>query len=153
MPSRSLYPRLSAAAFFLLFLFGGPFGFCLAAESITIDVGSVYASNSGNRIDVSLVHIQDRLGRMFDYSSYKLLDRKLQKLSVGERKEFELPGARSMRIRLISVEGKKVRLYVRIEEKGKKLLGTTLGLSRGGLVLVGGPVYESGVLIFLISAD
>ena len=125
----------------------------MAADTIAIDVGSVYASNTGNEIDPSLIHIQGKLGYMFDYSSYKLLDRKRQKLSEGEREEFELPDKRSMRIKLLSVEGKKVRLYVRIEEKGKKLLGTTLGLSRGGMVLVGGPVHESGVLIFLISAD
>ena len=152
MPSHNRDPWVFAA-FFLLFVFGGPAGFCLASDAITIDVGSVYASNSGSGVDPSLVHIQGKLEYMFGYSSYKLLDRKRQKLSEGERKEFELPDKRSMRIKLLSVEGKKVRLYVRIEEKGNKLLGTTLGLSRGGMVLVGGPVHESGVLIFLISAD
>jgi len=141
------------AAFFLLLVFGGPVGVCLATDTIAIDVGSVYASNSGNEIDPSLVHIQGKLEYMFDYSSYRLLDRKRQRLSKGEKKEFELPDKRSMRIKVLSVEGKKVRLYVLIQEKGKKLLGTTLGLSRGGMVLVGGPVHESGVLIFLISAD
>jgi len=146
--------RLQAfAVIVLLLVLGVPAGPCLSAETFTIDVGVVHASNSGNEIDPSLVHIRGKLGHMFDYSSYKLLERKRQKLSEGERKEFELPGERAMRIKLISVEGKKVRLYVRIEEKGKKLLGTTLGLSRGGMVLVGGPVYESGVLIFLISAE
>jgi len=152
MPSRSLDPR-AFAALFLLLVFGGPAGFCLASDTITIDVGSVYASNSGNEKDPSLIHIQGKLEHMFDYSSYRLLDRKRQKFSEGERKEFELPDKRSMRIKLLSVEGKKIRLYVRIQEKGKKLLGTTLGLSRGGMVLVGGPAHESGVLIFLISAD
>ena len=152
MQSHSSYPR-AFAVIFLLFVLGVPAGPCLAAETFTIDVGVVHASNNGNEIDPSLVHIRGKLKQMFDYSSYKLLERKRRKLSEGEKKEIELPGERAMQIKLISVEGKKVRLYVRIEEKGQKLLGTTLGLSRGGMVLVGGPVYESGVLIFLISAD
>ena len=36
---------------------------------------------------------------------------------------------------------------------GKSLIATTLGLSRGGMVLVGGPSYKGGVLILLISAE
>ncbi|MCL1925682.1 MAG: hypothetical protein FWF95_00915 [Syntrophorhabdaceae bacterium] len=152
MPSRSRGLWVFAA-FFLLLLCGGSAGFCLAADTIAIDVGSVYASNSGKEIDPSLVHIRGKLEYMFDYSSYRLLDRKRQRLSEGEKNDFELPDKRSMRIKVLFVDEKKVRLYVRIQEKEKKLLGTTLGLSRGGMVLVGGPVYESGVLIFLISAD
>ena len=152
MPNRSFGP-LVFAAFFLLLVLSGLADLCLASDAIAIDVGSVYASNSGSDIDPSLVNIRGKLGNMFDYSSYRLLGRKRQKLSVGEKEEFELPDKRSMRVKLLSVEGKKVRLYIRIQEKEKKLLGTTLGLSRGGMVLVGGPVYESGVLIFLISAD
>jgi hypothetical protein len=152
MPSRSCNP-LAFSFFFLLFSLGVSARPCLAAETITIDVGVVHASNSGSNTDPSLLRIQGKLDNMFDYSCYKLLERKQQKLSEGERKEFELPGKRVMRVKLISLEGKKVRLYVRIEERGKKLLGTTLGLARGGMVLVGGPVHEAGVLIFLISAD
>jgi hypothetical protein len=38
-------------------------------------------------------------------------------------------------------------------EGGRNILTTTLGLSRGGMVLVGGPPYQSGVMILLISAE
>jgi len=58
-----------------------------------------------------------------------------------------------MSIKPLPAEGAKVRLSVQIREGGKSLLSTTLGLSRGGMVLVGGPSHEAGVLIFIISAD
>ena len=38
-------------------------------------------------------------------------------------------------------------------EGQRNLLTTTLGLSRGGMVLVGGPAYQNGVMILIISAD
>jgi len=46
-----------------------------------------------------------------------------------------------------------VRLNVQIAEGSKSLLATTLGLSRGGMVLVGGPSHQAGVLIFILSAE
>jgi len=38
-------------------------------------------------------------------------------------------------------------------EGERNLLTTTLGLSRGGMVIVGGPSYQKGVLILIISAE
>ena len=87
---------------------------------------------------------------MFDYTNYKMLDRKRRALAVGETGDFELPGSRVMRVKPLPSEGKKVRLSIHIQEGSKSLLSTTLGLSRGGMVLVGGPSHEAGVLIFLI---
>ena len=154
-PSRD--PRAAAAAalaaLLLLLPLGGAWNVCLAAESVSLDVASVYASNAGTSIDPALSKLQGKLASMFQYSSYKLLDRKHRRLTEGDREEIELPDKRSMRIRLLSLDDRKVRLYVQIREKDKKLLGTTLGLPRGGMVMVGGPPHEAGVLIFIISAD
>jgi hypothetical protein len=90
---------------------------------------------------------------MFNYSSYKVLDRKRRTLAVGETGDFDLPGGRSMRVTPVPASEMKVRLAVQILEGGRNLLTTTLGLSRGGMVLVGGPPYQSGVMILLISAE
>ena len=125
----------------------------VAADTVTVDVGAVYASNEGTSIDPALGTIRGKLLSMFNYTSYRMLDRKRRSLSVGETGEFELPGGRSMRATPLPAQGDKVRLSIRISEGQKNLLTTTLGLRRGGMVLVGGPPHQSGVLILIISAE
>lgn len=127
-----------------------------AAQSgspVTVDLGVVLASHDGATVDPQLSSIQGKLRSMFNYSSYRMLDRQRRPLGVGETGEFPLPGNRSMRVTPSPAQGEKVRLAVQITEGGKNLIATTLGLSRGGMVLVGGPSHEKGVLILIISAE
>lgn len=149
-------PRARAAAIFLfllLLLAGGGGSHCLAADTVSVDVGTIYASNEGSSVDPALNYIHGKLQSMFNYSSYKILDRKRRSLAVGETGDYELPGRRIMHISPLPAKDNKVRLSVNIREGGKNLLSTTIGMSRGGMVLVGGPSHEAGVLILIISAD
>jgi hypothetical protein len=152
MPSRRPDIRPVVALLALLALLCAAEGFA-AAESVTVDVGAVYASNEGSSIDPALGRIRGKIRAMFNYTSYRMLDRKSRTLAVGDTGDFELPGRRSMRVTLLPSPAGKVRLSIRLEEAGKNLLTTTLGLPRGGMVLVGGPSYEAGVLILVIAAD
>ncbi|HEX2719387.1 MAG TPA: hypothetical protein VHM71_00425 [Candidatus Deferrimicrobium sp.] len=124
-----------------------------AADTVTVDVGAVYASNEGTSIDPALGTIRGKLRSMFNYTSYRMLDRKRRSLSLGEAGEFELPGQRTMRATPLPAREDKVRLSVQISEGSRNLLTTTLGLRRGGMVLVGGPSHRAGVLILIISAE
>ena len=128
----------------------------LAASSdppVTVDVGVVVASNEGTTTDPALASIRNQLHSMFTYSSYRMVDRLKRTLQVGETWDFRLPGDRSMRVTPVPAKGNKVRLAVQIMEGERNLLTTTLGLSRGGMVLVGGPSHQKGVLILILSAE
>ncbi len=141
-------PRI-AAVLALLALAAGA-----AAEApVSVELGVAVASNDGSRIDPQLANIRTKLKAMFDYTSYRMLDRRKRTLAIGETGDFGLPGGRSMRVTPVPSAGNKVRLAVQLQEGPRKLLTTTLGLSRGGMVLVGGPSYQNGVLILIISAD
>lgn len=147
-------PGISAPfiVFLALFLFVG--GAASASpDPVTVEIGVVVASGKGSSIDPSLSSLRTKLQSMFNYSSYKLLDRMKRPLAIGETGDFNLPGNRTMRVTPVNAPGNKIRLAVQIMEGGKNLLTTTLGLSRGGMVLVGGPPHQSGVLILLISAE
>ncbi|HEX9191321.1 MAG TPA: hypothetical protein VF847_04440 [Candidatus Deferrimicrobiaceae bacterium] len=146
-------PSPAAIAILALLLLPGGSGSAFAADTVSVEIGSVYASNEGASMDPVLGNIRGKLQSMFNYTSYKLLDRKRRSLAVGETGEFELPGRRTMRVTPQPAQGNKVRLSVQITEGAKNLLNTTLGLSRGGMVLVGGPTHQSGVLILIISAE
>jgi len=120
---------------------------------VAVDVGVVLASNEGTTMDPALSSIRNQLQSMFTYSSYRMVDRLSRTLNVGETGDFGLPGNRSMRVTPAPSEGTKVRLAVQIMEEDRNILTTTLGLKRGGMVLVGGPAYQKGVLILIISAE
>ncbi|NNF84430.1 MAG: hypothetical protein HKM29_04660 [Deltaproteobacteria bacterium] len=144
--------RLPAIAFVALILFAHT---VVASPDVpvAIDVGIVVASNEGTTMDPALSSIQNKLKSMFNYSSYRMVDRVVRTLSVGETGDFGLPGNRSMRATPVPAKGNKLRLAVQIMEGDRNLLSTTLGLTRGGMVLVGGPSYQKGVLILIISAE
>jgi hypothetical protein len=139
--------------FLIVFIFAAGTVEAASPAPIAVEIGVVVASNKGASIDPSLSTLRTKLQSMFSYSSYSLLDRMRRTLAVGETGEFNLPGGRSMRVTPAAAPENKVRLAVQIMEGGKNLLTTTLGLSRGGMVLVGGPPHQSGVLILLISAE
>ena len=147
---RAVAPALSFTLLLLLLVAAVP---SEAADTVAVDVGAVYASNEGTSIDPALRTIRGKLQSMFNYTSYSMLDRKRRTLSVGETGEFELPGRRTMRAILLPAQGDKVRLSIQISDGSRKLLATTLGLRRGGMVLVGGPSHQAGVLILIISAE
>ena len=120
---------------------------------VAVDVGVVVASHEGPTMDPALASIRNQLQSMFNYSSYRMVDRLKRTLSVGETGDFGLPGDRSMRVTPVPAKGNKVRLAVQIMEGDRNLVSTTLGMSRGGMVIVGGPSYRKGVLILIISAE
>ncbi|MGE5189291.1 MAG: hypothetical protein ACM3NF_04475 [Gemmatimonadota bacterium] len=124
-----------------------------ADQPVSIDLGVAVASNEGSRVDPQLARIRAELKAMFDYTSYRVVDRQRRTLAVGETGDFSLPGGRSMRVTPAPSSGAKVRLAVQIMEGRRNLLTTTLGLSRGGMVVVGGPGYQNGVLILIIEAE
>jgi hypothetical protein len=141
------------AILFLAVVFGAGAAEAAAPGSVAVDIGVVAASNEGTSIDPALSALRTKLQSMFTYTSYKMLDRMKRTLAVGEAGDFALPGGRSMRVTPVPAPDKKVRLAVQITEGGRSLLTTTLGLSRGGMVLVGGLPSPSGVMILMISAE
>lgn len=140
---------LPAVLALLLCLIGGT----ALAESVAVDIGVVLASNAAGPRDPALKAIQPKLDAMFRYSSYRMLDRKRKVLGVGEEGVFELPGNRTARVTPAAPSGNKVRLSVQVTEGSRNLLTTTLGMTRGGMVLLGGFPYQDGVMILFVSTE
>jgi hypothetical protein len=124
-----------------------------AGSSVSIGVDVAHASHEGVSIDPALSKLKSKLQSMFNYSSYKMLDRQKRTIGVGETGEIPLPGNRILKATPASLDGNKIKLDVQIVEGGKNKLTTSLGLNKGGMVLVGGPAYQNGVLILIISAE
>jgi hypothetical protein len=141
---------LAALPVLLILVFGAG---AASAEAVTVDIGVVIASHEGTTIDPALSALKPKLQSMFPYSSYRMVDRMRKTLAVGETGEFSLPGNRSIQVTPAPPSGNRLRLDVQVLEGSRSLVTTTLGMSRGGMVIVGGPPYRNGVLILLISAE
>jgi hypothetical protein len=154
MAKPSSFPGVPASRAALLALLVLVFGSGAAsAEAVAVDIGVVVASHEGTVIDPALSALKPKLQSMFPYSSYRMIDRMRKTLAVGETGEFSLPGNRTIRVTPAPPSRARIRLDVQVMEGARNLLTTTLGMSRGGMVIVAGPPYRSGVLILLISAE
>jgi hypothetical protein len=158
MGSRSPSHRLLFAAVLLIAVLAAfappvPAARASGENAVTIDVGAILASNEGSSMDPALSGIRGKLRVMFNYTSYRMVARKARTLAVGETGKYDLPGRRTMQVTVLPFHGNRVRLLMRLQEEGRNLLTTTLGLPRGGMVLVGGPPFRSGVLILVIAAE
>src|SRR5512139_2922577 len=122
MPSRKPLVRPPPAALALLVL-----ALLLAgsgnadAQAVSVEIGSVYASNEGSSMDPVLGTIRGKLQAMFNYTSYRLLDRKRRTLAGGETGKLKLPGRRTRRVTPQPAQGSKVRLSVPITAGAKNL--------------------------------
>lgn len=168
MPSRDRSPgaaaRIAASLVLLMLMPAAGIPAAASSASVTVDVGVVLASDDGSALDPALSPIRGKLQSMFRYSSYRMLARLRRTLAVGETGDFVLPGGRSMRVTPVpAAAADKVRLAVQVMEGRKNLVTTTLGLSRGGMVLLAVP-HEGfsvpdrdhepkGLMILILSAE
>lgn len=141
---------LSACALLLLPFLAAP----AFSAPVTLDIGVVLASNDGKEIDPALSEIKGKLSQMFKYTAYKLLDRQKKSAEPGQAVEMALPGNRTLKLVPEAPDAKgKEKVALQIHEGAKSLLSTSLVLSKGGMVLVGGPKHQNGELILFIIAE
>jgi hypothetical protein len=116
-----------------------------------VEVAVVLASNGAPSVDPDLAPLAPKLKQMFKYTTYRLLDR--QKKAVGDDPvDFPLPGGRVLKASHAPSKDGKIRLAVQVIDGAKNLLTTTLAMNKGGMVLLGGPAHQDGVLILVLSA-
>jgi hypothetical protein len=134
------------------------------AQAASCDVPIIQALHNGD--DGRAPTIDERIQRLKPYlqkapftawRDFKLVDRK--ELNVPEKgsSSFMLPNGREATLTFLShsVEpgDHRMRLQMKIEDKSKgtKMLDTTFVLDEGGVVLLVGQKFESGVLVLGVS--
>ncbi len=117
-----------------------------------LEIGTVLATNSGTHVDAQLASMQNQLQRLFHYSSYQLVKQEVSDVRCGKPASFEIPGGRKLRVMPKTADGGRVALNVALLKQSHVLMNTDLTLGDRGLIMVGGPRYENGVLIIWIGA-
>jgi hypothetical protein len=123
--------------------------------SIVFRVDSVLAANTGKGMDAALSSsvIGNRLKAMFEYTTYRLVMHQQQQIRCGRMVAFEMPGGRILHIAPLSVLGNMISMELVLFEGTRPLMTTDLKLMNHAVLVVGGPRYQQGMLITIISTD
>jgi hypothetical protein len=122
-----------------------------AAQSVTVEVQVVHATNAHDRVDSALRKVEKHL-QFLHYTGFARLDSKSTTLRPGESTSVPVVGGREMRVTLVSVEPATAKLRVQLFTGSSKKLDTTVSIHRNRSFIVGGPKHEDGVLVFPLTA-
>lgn len=122
----------------------------LAAVEVT--VGAIIANNSSEWLDHRVTAMHPRFPTLFPYSSFRLLGEQRQSVPWGGTVRLDISGTRYVIVVPRGIKNKRVSMRVRLIDKTRSVLDTTIGLQDHGTLLVGGPRETDGVLILAIGA-
>lgn len=122
-------------------------------RTIEVRVDSVLAADTHQGMDARLASTMgDRLKALFDYTTYRLIRHQKQRAACGQMLSFMLPGGRILHIAPRSVDGKMITMELMLFQGPRPIMTTDLKLMNHGVLIVGGPRYEQGMLIATIMA-
>jgi len=139
--------------FLLIILMGMLTGPVWADRPVHVVVETVLASQGSQYLDPSLSSLIEELQSLFRYSSYRLLGRDRMTLGMEKTGMVSLPGNRILKITPLRVTGGRGELQLVISRKKKQIFQTMIQLLNHGSIIVGGPKYKDGYLLFNISAS
>ena len=119
-------------------------------------VGRVIVSCFGGQeqeFDSRLVAMKPQFDSLFRYSSYRLMKQERRALDWGQGASFDIPGGRYLVIAPKELRDSKVSMKVMLLEGGRPLIDSSVALRDHGVLLLGGPKQQEGVLIISIGAD
>lgn len=130
-----------------------PAGSAPAAGRIHVVVRTVLASQGQAFMDPELSDLVHELQSLFRYSSYRLLGKDRLALNLKEQGTVALPGKRVLKITPTRIHDKRVELELVIFKKKRRIFETVIQLLNHGRLVVGGPQYKKGALLFDISSS
>lgn len=130
---------------------------CLPAHAaantgIETCVEVIKADQKSTFVDPKLKKLVKEIGSVLNYSGFRLIRETRVHLDRDEEGEIILPSGRLLKLHFQGFEDKRARLVVKILENEKEIFSATLLLANEGKALIGGPPYESGVLLLRIGA-
>ena len=124
------------------------------AGAVKVRVDSVLATHTHEKIDARLPSAMIlRFGRLFDFTAYQLVRRQEQQIKCGRMLAFSLPGGRILRVAPQSVDGGMIAMELVLFDGARPMMTTDLKLMNHGILIVGGPRYQQGMLLTIIATD
>ncbi len=123
------------------------------SSKIGVRVDSLVASDTNEGIDAQLTPMGPVLHSLFSYTTYHLVSHQEQQTPMGTLILFNLPGGRILHVEPRGIDGDMIVMELILFQGEHPLMTTELKLHNHGVLMVGGPRYEQGMLILSIAAD
>jgi len=124
-----------------------------ATPKIGVRVDSMVASDTHEGVDTQLTPMGPRLRSLFSYTTYHLVSHQERQTPMGTELSFDLPGGRILHVEPHGIDGDMIAMEVVLFQGERPVMSTDLKLRNHGVLIVGGPRYEQGMLIISIGAD
>jgi len=115
--------------------------------------GATPTAAADGAMDERLKQIVPRLRKLFRYSDYTPLEHHKVDVEFGVSKRVPLPDDRWFEITPKDLQGKSVRMQVRLLKGDKSVMTSNIVAAPGAPAIVGGPHHGTGVLIIILWAD
>jgi len=134
-------------AFFIFSFFSLPTAFA----QVQVRMRVILASNAGQDIDPSLRDVYKDLGSLFSFTSYRLVREESLNLSLNQPARITgRTGKAFLEVTLVGQHKNVAELRLRVVRDGTEILNTQVRLFSRRTVLVGGPRYGEGVVIYAL---
>lgn len=123
-----------------------------AAMEEKILVTVLVASPDGSDYDLDNDAFRDQLIQLFSYPSYRQIDQFWIPLERAKREAVSLPEGYDLLLNLQEKEKERVLVQAVIRKNSQSYVDTVLSIRKPGVVFLGGPTVENGVLILVLES-
>jgi hypothetical protein len=145
--------RLLVIAAFVMATSSGALAQSRTRGWVDLQVDCVVASDTNEGVDERLKAMGDRLRSLFNYSTYRLVSHQSGLTEFGRMIEFNLPGGRILNVQPRGIIDDMIAMQLILFQGPEPMMTTELRLKNHGMLIVGGPRYEKGMLIISIAAN
>ncbi len=120
---------------------------------ILLHVDEVIAADTGEGIDERLLPMGGRLESLFRYTTYRLISHQVGRTECGRTAAFTLPGGWIVHIEPSAVRDDMIAMELMLFQGARPMMTTDVRMRNHGMLIIGGPHYQQGMLIIPIGAD
>ncbi len=125
-----------------------------ANRTVMVRVDEIIAADTNEGIDQRLIPLRLRLHSLFpSFSTYRLISRQVGRTHCGRMLAFSLPGGWIVHVEPNGIDDDMIAMHLLLFQGARPLMTTQLKLRNHGMLIVGGPHYQQGMLIIPIGAD
>ena len=103
--------------------------------------------------DERLKRVLPQLRTLFRYTDYTTIERHRVDGPLGAAQRFSIPGERWLEVTPDEMQGKRVRMRVRLFKGDQPEMNASIITAPGAPAVLGGPPYGNGVLIIILWAN
>jgi len=120
---------------------------------ILLHVDEVIAADTGEGIDQRLLPMGGRLESLFRYTTYRLISHQVGRTECGRTAAFTLPGGWIVHVEPSAVSDDMIAMELMLFQGARPMMTTDVRMRNHGMLIIGGPHYQQGMLIIPIGAD